>query len=301
MLQQSSASAGLSDALCARLTDSAVAEARHREATGLDAVGRSDMDSREVEHIEFRRHALKRFTSSVLWLTTEVNDPGRWAKEALYALAASVAMGFAVAATLWNGMPAQPSQLTMWMLVAVVAYAIKDRIKAMLQTLFSGVVSRHFPDRRWTIRERDRGLLLGRVDEQSGFVQPAGVDAEVMSIRRKTWSHQIEELARPETVLWHRKIVEVRADALQQKDERFDGLVEIFRLDVGRWLVNTDDPKNRLVFADPDTRTVRSVNAPRVYNIGIVFRLKSDGGDNTWHRVRVVVSRKGIRRIDAIC
>jgi hypothetical protein len=38
-----------------------------------------------------------------------------------------------------------------------------------------------------------------------------------------------------------------------------------------------------------------------VYNVGVVFRLKSDDGDDCWHRVRVVVSRKGIRRIDPIC
>src|SRR5690606_35061506 len=156
--------------LTARLTAAAVAEAQHRRSAGLDAIGYTDMTSREIEHLEFRRHALKRFTSSVLWLTAEHYDPGRWAKEILYALAASVAMGFTVMAALWNGQPME-QQLSMWLVIAVVAYSVKDRMKALLQSLFSGVVARHFPDRRWILRDRERGSALGTMDEQSGFVK----------------------------------------------------------------------------------------------------------------------------------
>src|SRR5690606_34944039 len=129
-------------------------------------------------------------------------DPGRWAKEILYALAASVAMGFTVMAALWNGQPME-QQLSMWLVIAVVAYAVKDRMKALLQSLFSGVVARHFPDRRWILRDRERGSALGTMDEQSGFVKPGGVEPEVLAVRRRTWRHELEELARPETVLCH--------------------------------------------------------------------------------------------------
>jgi hypothetical protein len=43
-----------------------------------------------------------------------------------------------------------------------------------------------------------------------------------------------------------------------------------------------------------------TASAPRVYNIAVVYRLRRDGHAAPWHRVRVVVSRKGIRRLDAI-
>jgi hypothetical protein len=85
--------------------------------------------------LEFRRHVLKRFTSSVLWLSLRQRRAGEIVKHVLYGTAASIAMGFAVAAALWAGPPEQARHIGGWILAAVVAYALKDRIKASLQHL----------------------------------------------------------------------------------------------------------------------------------------------------------------------
>ena len=79
-------------------------------------------------------------------------------------------------------------------------------------------------------------------------------------------------------------------------------LTEIFRLNLRRWLDHTDDPKRRILFADPDDRRIYAANAPRAYNIAVVYRLRRSGDEAApWHRIRVVVTRKGIARIDTIC
>ena len=71
---------------------------------------------------------------------------------------------------------------------------------------------------------------------------------------------------------------------------------------VRRWLAHTDDPNRKIVFADPADAHVYSAVARRVYNVNVVYRLRSAGDtDAPWHRIRVVTSRKGIERIDAIC
>jgi hypothetical protein len=78
-------------------------------------------------------------------------------------------------------------------------------------------------------------------------------------------------------------------------------LTEIFRLNVGHWLAHTDDPNRRVVFADPDDASLYSATARRVYNINVIYRLRrEDEKEAAWHRIRVVVSRKGIERIDPI-
>ena len=56
----------------------AVRQARYRDASGLEGVGRLGMKGRRIEQIEFRRHVLKRFTSSVLWLSPEVRPAATW-------------------------------------------------------------------------------------------------------------------------------------------------------------------------------------------------------------------------------
>ena len=293
--------AGAPASLHQSVVDAAVAEARYRADNGLDGVGHLATDKREVEHLEFRRHVLKRFTSSVLWLKPEVREGARMVLEILYALAAGVAMAFAVAAAILNGNPIGTERIWMWGAIAVLAYMGKDRIKAALQQVFSKVVSRHFPDRRWRIRDRERGVVLGKVDEQSAFVPWDELPAAVLTTRRSTRKHPLEEQARPEKVLWHKKLVSLSAEHVAEADARFGALTEIFRLDLRRWLAHTDDPKRKIVFADPFEGRVCSAIAPRVYNIGVVYRLRrKDDAKATWHRIRVVVSRKGIRRIDHI-
>ena len=279
----------------------ALDEARHRLDTGVGGVGRVGMKRREVEALEFRRHVLKRFTSSVLWLSPEIRPASTWMRELLFAVAASVAMAFAIAAAFWNGFEVQSSEWVTWVMVAVVAYAIKDRIKAILQTTFTSVLDRHFPDRRWVIRDREREVTLGTMKEQSGFVAFDALPKAVLGARRMTRLHPLEEQARPETVLFHNKQVCIRADRVTEADPRFSALTEIFRLDLGRWLQHTDDPKRDIVFADPDAGEIGSAEAPRVYNIAVVYRVRRADEDNApWHRLRVVVTRKGIRRIDHI-
>ena len=277
----------------------AVRQARYRDASGLEGVGRLGMKGRRIEQIEFRRHVLKRFTSSVLWLSPEVRPAATWVLHVLNAVAAGVAMAFAVVAAIWNGAD-MSSNITRWAIVAIIAYALKDRIKALLQTSFAGVVSRNFADRHWRIRDRERKIELGDMEEQSGFLAFAEVPEDVLAVRRTTRRHALEEQARPETVLFHRKEVTLKRDRILAADPRFEALTEILRLDMRRWLVNTDDPKRSFVFADPDAGVLGTAMAPRVYNIAVVYRLRREGEETPWHRVRVVVSRKGIRRVEAI-
>ena len=183
----------------------------------------------------------------------------------------------------------------------MVAVSVKERFKALLQSKISSVVDRHFPDRRWRIRDRERSVVLGEMKEQSGFLAMDDLPAAVLAARRLTREHQLEEQARPETVLFHKKEVDVQAQRVAVADPRFSALTEIFRLDVGRWLAHTDDPKRDIVFADPVARKVAAAKAPRVYNLAVVFRLRREADDSApWHRLRVVVSRKGIRRIERI-
>jgi hypothetical protein len=183
----------------------------------------------------------------------------------------------------------------------VVAYAAKDRMKAVLQGVFSGFVARRFPDRKWSIKDRERRRLVGDVHERAAFVPFRSVPADVLVRRRLTRAHALEEQARPERVLWHQKTLSIAPGKGGADGTDFPMLTEIFRLNLRRWLSHTDDPNRKIVFADPEDAQVYSVTTRRVYNINVVYRLREGEADAPWHRIRVVVSRKGIERIDSIC
>lgn len=282
-----------------KLAASAVAEARHRRSRGYDSVGRAEASEREVEHLEFRRHVLKRFTSSVLWLSLEVHDAATWVLHTFYAFAAAVAMAFALVAS-FQATPTTENFFRYGVLV-VVAYAVKDRMKAFLQGVFAGWIARRFPDRSWRIFDRERERGVGEVRERAGFLPFRKLPAEVLATRRVTRAHPLEEFARPERVLWHQKTIRIAEMAAKGDGLDFPMLTEIFRLDLHRWLEHTDDPNRKIVFADPEDARVYSATARRVYNLNVVYRLRTGDGPAPWHRLRVVVSRKGIERIDSIC
>lgn len=273
----------------------AVAEARWRAQRGYPSAGSAHATPRDLEHLEFRRRVLRRFTSSVLWLRHEVRPPAVWILHALYGLAAAVAMAFAVWATLrateWQG------TLTLYFAVLVASYAVKDRMKAVLQQSLTSWFERQFEDRRWTIRAQD-GAKVGAVLERGGFRPAARLPAPVLAIRRRTREHALEELARPERVLWHQKTVRFaprRSDRLAAPT-----VTEVFRLNLAPWLEHTDDANREIAFADPTDAKVYAGRVRRVYNVNVVYRLRSSAGDEPFRRVRIVVSRKGVERIDPI-
>lgn len=286
----------------------AVKEARHRRDRGYDSVGSSAADERRTEHFEFRRHMLKRFTASALWLSLEVRQAATWIMHGLYAVAAAAAMTFALAASM-STVGTQASLLR-YALPIVVAYAVKDRMKALLQAAFSGLIERRFPDRKWSILDRERHRSIGDVHERAGFLPFRKLPAEVLQKRRLTRAHALEEQARPERVLWHQKTLNLEPSNEGGENSDFSMLTEIFRLNLRRWLSHTDDPNRKIVFADPEDALVYQVTTRRVYNINVIYRLRAvpvdgsapaDHAEAPWHRIRVVVSRKGIERIEPIC
>lgn len=282
--------------LAEHVAATAVAEARYREEHNFDSVGRAGASERDIEHLEFRRHVLKRFTASVLWLSLEVRERALWVVHVLYALAASIAMAFAVVAALKTSRLSD--NVFRYAVVVVIAYALKDRLKAVLQEVFNKWIARRFPDRLWTIRDRERGEDLGLVRERAGFIPFHKLPEQVLAKRRLTREHSLEEYARPERVLWHSKEVAIEP----AHDNTFPMLTEIFRLNVDHWLSHTDDPKRRVLFADPGDESIYAAIARRVYNVSVVYRMRgSTELDAPWHRIRVVVSRKGILRIEPIC
>jgi hypothetical protein len=279
------------------LAEVAAAEARHRADVGCDSVAGAGATARDVEHLEFRRHAMKRFTSSVLWLAMDVRDAAGWAVHAFYGLAAAVAMTFALVASV-SASPISDSAYRYGVAI-VIAYAVKDRMKAFLQRAFDGVVARRFPDRKWSLSDRERGLDVGSVRERAAFLPMSALPEDVLHSRRLTRVHPLEDGARPERVLWHKKSVVVRPAAAVEASD-LPTLTEIFRLNVRRWLEHADDPNQVIAFADPKDGRLHEAKARRVYNVNVVYRLAHAGQDAPWRRLRVVVSRKGIDRIDVI-
>ncbi len=294
------------ESLAAQVAKVAVDEARYRRAESLDEVGSATAERREIEHLEFRRGVLKKFTESQLWLRAKPMEAGKLTLQVLYALAASVAMSFAVVMAAYHGPQDRNAfgDLWTWAAIVILAYAGKDRIKSTLQQVFSRWVAKRYPQRKFKLQPREhqdkKAPIVGYVDENTHYPSTHKLPKDVLEVRNSSRSHEVEQRARPEQVLFHHRIATLDGEAARAIDNRFVALTEIVRLDFSNILAHTDDPKRRIVFADPDDAHIYSAMAPRVYNVSIVYRCKRGDETSPWKRIRVVVSRKGIKRIEPV-
>jgi hypothetical protein len=279
----------------------AVDEARYRQSHHEGPVSLADGSVHDLEQVERRQHALKRFTQSVLWLNVEIREQYTVALHVVNAFAAGIAMAFAVTIAVLYGQPNVPGQLGVWAAVVVVAYMGKDRLKAILQSAFDSLVAARYPDRRWTVSIPDTQTTLAEVAERAGFVErdelPDGVDI----LRSVAYRDRLSEVAVSESILWHRKTVSMRTDAMRTKASGFPALTDVMRVDVSRWLTHTDDAKRKVTFADPGAGELFESKLPRAYDVIVVYRLTdTNAPDAAWNVVRVVVSRNGIRRVASL-
>jgi hypothetical protein len=276
----------------------AVDEARYRRSRNEGPVSSVDGSVHDLEQIERRQHALKRFTSSVLWLDVEIREGYTVALHVFHALAAGIAMTFAVVIAVLYGQPNMPGRLGVWAAVVVVAYMGKDRLKAILQTVFDSFVATRLPDRRWTVSMPGTQSVLADVAERARFVDRDTLPEKVEAIRRVAYRDRLQELAGPESILCHRKTMRIRTDAMGTFAPQFVALTDVMRVDVSRWLTHTDDAKRTVSFADPEAGELFDSKLPRAYDVTVVYRLAdTNASDAEWQVARIVVSRNGIRRV----
>jgi hypothetical protein len=279
----------------------AVDEARYRRSRNEGPVSSADGSIHDLERIERRQHALKRFTSSVLWLDVEIREGYTLALHIFHALAAGIAMAFAVVIAVLYGQPSVPGRLGLWAAVVVVAYMGKDRLKAILQTVFDSLVATRLPDRRWTVTIPGTSSVVADVTETAGFVDRDAVPDGVDAIRRVAYRDRLQELAGPESILGHHKTVRLRTEAMRAIAPEFAALTDVMRVDISRWLAHTDDAKRTVTLADPEAGEVFESKLPRAYDVTVVYRLaEANAPDAEWQVARIVVSRNGIRRVASL-
>jgi hypothetical protein len=103
-----------------------------------------------------------------------------------------------------------------------------------------------------------------------------------------------------ESVIHFHKRTRLRAARLLKHHERLGAVLEILRLHIGAWLVMMDDPVREVHHVENGAR--REVPTPWVYHVNAVVRTAREDDPETvaWARVRFVVNRDGVVRIDRI-
>jgi hypothetical protein len=281
-----------------RLRQRAQAEVDYRRRRGYPSV----LGPQNSEELLLRHSALKKYTSSVLWLSTSTRREGGTLQQILFATAAGVSMVFATLIAFY----AQSiyGQISLPVFAAlVIAYMFKDRIKDSGRAFSAHLLSRRLFDYRTRIQTQDGERDLGNVREKMVHVRPKGrersVPGEVLAARARDPHYEPELLGRPETVIHYAKQVTLRKNAFRYLAE--DGLVisainDITRIDIRSFLRKMDNPyEERLVLHEGKVERVR---CQRTYPLNLVSVFSAEDGATTCERTLVVLNRKGIVRVE---
>jgi hypothetical protein len=245
-----------------------------------------------------RISALKKFTSSVLWLSTRVKREGALLQHALYAFAAGVSMVFATLVAFYA--QATYGELTMPVFIAlVVGYMFKDRIKESGKAISSQLLNRRLYDYRTIIETSDGRRRLGHVREKVAYVHPDKLPEQVKTARQAGAQDDLAAMGGFESVLIYAKDVVLRKDAfayLSRNGLDISAINDIMRFDVRPFLRKMDEPYvERLTLKG---ETVQKVRCHRTYHLNLVSVFTGEDGRTTCERTLVILDREGIQRIE---
>ena len=254
----------------------------------------------ENEELLYRESVLKKVMASVLFLRTTTRRDGVILENLLFGVAAGIAMTFATAvAYLYQSLVMQEFTITFFILV-VAAYMLKDRIKEWFRAFFHTSLHRFIFDYRTRITST-LDKELGSCKEGMRFVPESALDETIIRLRAKNYMSDMENERLGEDIIFSRKHIRLITGNCERlfTDFQVDGIVDIMRFNIRHFLDKMDNPTKELFLPSPEDRnTLMKVKGKRVYHINILIRYGMDGQKDTYRKLRLILTRNGIRRIE---
>ena len=253
---------------------------------------------------------LKKYIASALFLRLENSRTQAWAEHAALGFAAALAMAWAVgvqlAAFFLLGMELNQSMsaglMVAFATIAVAAYILKDRIKASVAGALQSRLPTWLPDRTQRIFLSDEDKPIGTISERMEFVDQEHVPAEILETRLATARSHLVAESQPDILHYHRDVTFNARDAARAFP-RFDGVKDVLRLNVWRWLRTLASHRKRMMWLNADG-VLKERNVPHEYVVDVIVRYTQrsgrDDSGSAIGKARVWMDRRGILRVQLV-
>ena len=299
VLRKNKAALSVFESVEKELTTIVVAQTRYRAAMNYPSVLKEGENN---EVIIYRRGVLKKFMSSVLYLKPELEE-SHTLTQVFFGLAAGVAMLFAVLATIYaqnrytmNSVP--------FVLIIVISYIFKDRIKDWLKLLFSRNLTRWLSDREIKIMDPCNSKKIGLLKEAFTFIPTSSVPPDISRIRKIDNITSIDEDGKPERVFKYKKEIALYPKKILGSHDRRKDLKDIMRFNIKDFITQADDSCVEYPFADPVTGQIRTSVCSRVYHMNMVLKYSYADAKGVkmihFDRIRIVLNKEGLVRLEEV-
>jgi len=277
-----------------QLRDLAIAQYYHRRARGFGTY--ASEDSRN-EHLPYRWRVLKRFVSSALYLDVSRESTSVLIGDIISMVASGLAMLFATLALLLIQDRWATSLSIAFVTSMVAAYVIKDRIKELAKRFLGKGLNRMLADHVIVV-SGEGGERLGTVKEWFAIRKVSDLPSDVQELRFCDLQSHEEIEGRPESVMHYSKEIQLSSAGLENQIAGATGLTDVTRLNMAPLMARMDDPWEAYHFIHPNKRVLCEERCARVYHVNVLLRIEAEDGRSRLSRVRVVLNKKGIERVE---
>jgi hypothetical protein len=264
-------------------------------------------ETEQNEYILYRKGLLNKFVIDPLLLKINREATSQRYRNIIGAIPAGVAMlVYLMVLFLWQSPSGQGNFLLVnsqaLILLTVIVYILKDRIKEELKFLSFQKAAQWFSDYRTEIFSLE-DTVLGSIKETFYFIEENKLTSEVLEIRNRQFHNILEDIKRPEKVIYYKKVVNINKKP-KTLETRFYGLNIIFRFDIHHFLTKCENSYHTYLNLNPETLKLTKIQLPRVYHINIILKntkaLPDGGLDIELNKYRLVVDKNGIKRIEQV-
>ncbi len=258
-------------------------------------------DNSENEDFTYYESILKKYVQGVLYLEKKKKDPKSTSLEILYSIAAGFAMFLSLLFTVLLLLFYEVYSLP-FILLAVVIYMLKDRIKDNIRKVSQKAVGLKFPDQKIDIYDKFYQEKIGTSTEKVQFIDWNDIPEEILEIRSLSNKSPLEEEGKPEVVLAYNQEIELLHENLDQIHTRKKDLSNIIRFNIKDFLKYADDPMQHALLWDSVKTKVEEIAVSKVYHLNIILKLSSFKEKELkrlfFKKFRVVLDQSGIKRIE---
>lgn len=258
-----------------------------------------DTVSNPGQTASYRDSILKKWAQGAMYMNLEKTGAGDRLSHILSGIAAAGAMAFAVSATFFAERLFSDFS-TPWILMAILTYTFKDRIKDVLKDLFFSFMPRFIADRMSHLIDPASGNRVGLCKTIVRFCTPSEVPENIMRLRQKRLN-PFRSILPEENIIQCRKTININCEALSKYHKRHNSITEITRIRVDNWLKDMDDPESTL-YTLKEGKKVK-LKGSRVYHMNLIASLKEETGGEVKEKLfhyRLILNSLGIVDIESV-
>jgi len=259
-------------------------------------------DSSSNEYVLYRNSLLNKFVMDVLLLNTARSSVNSRFQNLIGSLAAGIAMLFFFILFVHQGTILINNSMP-FIVLTVILYILKDRIKEGLKTVSYRQFAKWFSDFKTEITSPTHKRPVGKMEEYFSYVLESELSEEITRTRNREFHDVLDAIKRPEQVLYYKKKMTLYRNG-ELLHSRRQSLNIIFRFNISQFLRKADNPTHEYVSIDPSTLEFSKIRLPKVYHINIILRntyyKKREKKEIELKKFRLIIDKNGIKRVEHI-